>query len=154
MDVVKDNNGADAEPIEEIIAVDKTIVDNSECFIEITKITIRDIYECVMEVEYENRTNSNLMCELQKASVNGIACELGPISMGGKEIGIEEFRLGSSIFAANEVGKYTDIAMTFWVYYMVVNSPVTTIATESVHIYPYGEENAVQYIREPQQNDR
>ncbi len=150
----EEDNGATAEPVEEIISVDKTVVDNSECFIKITKITIRDIYECVMEVEYENRTNSNLMCELQKASINGIARELGSISMGGKETGTKEFRVGSSTFAENEVGKYTDIAMTFWVYYMTVDSPVTTIATESVHIYPYGEENATQYVREPQQNDQ
>lgn len=86
---------------------------------------------------------------LEGAYINGIYCEPNWYEeISNESYDIHSVRLGDELLL-NGIEKFTEIKVEFEVYYY--NEDVTI--EESVYIYPYGEENATIFLREPQPTD-
>lgn len=130
-------------PFEEIIAVD-----NDDCLIKIVAIEEDMIWGYSLKVYLENKTpDKTLMFSVLSASVNGIdsdpffAQEVAPGKKSNESISFSDETL------EDHIENYTDILLHFRVYDSNDWS-ADDVATASVHVYPYGEENATKYVRE------
>ena len=99
-----------------------------------------------MEFKGYNFSASNISVN-DVQTVSGLYREVAP----GKKVN-DIIYFDRDDFEYTDIGDYTDIKVTFEVshqdtYYMSI------IATETVHIYPYGEDKATAYVREPQASD-
>lgn len=156
-DVENDSAEADVEEsVEEteIVFEEQVVVDNEDCLIKITGITEDEIWGYTLNVYLENRsTEKNYMFTVESAAINGVQCDpyfASEIAAGKKvndeiifnEVGSEEAG----------VGDYTDLELTFRVY----DSDdwlADDVVNETIHVYPYGEENAVAFVRESKDTD-
>lgn len=131
------------------------VVDNDACSIRITGIDPDNIWGYTLEVELENRTaDTTLMYAVDAAAVNGVQTD----PMFAEEVAAGKKSRGSIVMLsdeleANGVGEFTDIALGFRVYDSDDWS-ADNVAEEVVHVYPLGQENAVQYVRAAQDTDR
>lgn len=131
------------------------VADNDDCSIRITGIDPDNIWGYTLEVELENKTaDTTLMYAVESAAVNGVQMDL----MFAEEVAAGKKSRGSIVmlsdeFDANGVGDFTDIALGFRVYDSNDWS-ADNVAEELVHVYPMGQENAVQYVRASQDTDR
>ncbi len=130
-----------------------TVADNEECSIVITGIDPDDIWGYTLSVALENKSeDKTYMFSVLTASVDGVesdpywASEVAAGKKANEEITFYDDTL-------DEIGVgYTDIALTFRVYDSDDWS-ADDVLEETVHIYPYGEENAEAYVREAQESD-
>ena len=129
-------------------------VDNTECIIKITEIDPDNIWGYALKVQLENKSaDKTYMFSVETAAINGVQCdpffatEVAPGKKSNKEISFTKNEL-------EEIGikNYTDIELTFRVYdtndWMADN-----VAKETIHVYPYGADEAVKYVRTPQESD-
>ena len=130
------------------------VVDNDECVIRITGAEINDYDEFTLKAYLENKSSdTTYMYTVMDATVNGIssdplfAMEVAPGKKAQKEISFWDDSLEE-----NNVTRFTDIGLSFRVYntddYMA-----DPVAEPMVHIYPYGEDQAERFVREPQDSD-
>ena len=150
----KTGAGAAQQPDEAQTGFEEIIVfDDEKCLVKITGVDPENDWGYTVKVYLENRlTDENLYFEAGLASVNGI--EAGLLFAFGLPAGKntnEEIRLLDRKLYMPEVGDFTDIELTFAVAPDALSGYVA--AQESVHIYPYGEENAVKYVRAAQPED-
>ena len=150
----KTGAGAAQQPDEAQTGFEEIIVfDDEKCLVKITGVDPENDWGYTVNVYLENRlTDENLYFEAGLASVNGI--EAGLLFAFGLPAGKntnEEIRLLDRKLYMPEVGDFTDIELTFAVAPNALSGYVA--AQESVHIYPYGEENAVKYVRAAQPED-
>ena len=138
----------------EITFEELTVVDNEYCKIVLTGIEPDNIWGYTIKAMMENKTaDKTYMYSVESASVNGVQVEpffATEISAGKKSN--EEITISDDSLEANGIEKFTDIELSFHVY----NSEdwgEEAAANETVHIYPYGEENAASFVREPQGTD-
>lgn len=131
-----------------------TAVDNDVCRIDINNIDPDGVFGYTLEVGLENRSaDKTYMFSVDNAAVNGVASD--PLFALDLAPGTKEDQKIS--FNDTELEKYgitdfTDIAITF----KVVDSEdwfADPAVIETVHIYPYGEENASAFVREPADTD-
>ena len=149
----KTGAGAAQQPDEAQTGFEEIIVfDDEKCLVKITGVDPENDWGYTVNVYLENRlTDKDLYFDLGQESVNGIETYsvFSAEIPAGKNTN-EEIRLLDRKLYMPDVGDFTDIELTF----VVGLSALSDVAAqESVHIYPYGEENAVKYVRAAQPED-
>lgn len=130
------------------------VVDNEECAIKITGIDIDNIWGYTIKASFENKSaDKTYMYSVESASINGVQC--GPFFaaevVAGKKSN-NEISFPDSVLEDNGIGDYTDIELTFRVHDND-DWKADAVATETVHVYPYGEDKASNFVREPKETD-
>lgn len=147
---------ADTTTSSEITFTERVVVDNEECFIKITDIDPTNIFGYTVSVLLENKsTERNYMFAVESAAINGVQCETlfaTEVTAGKKAISEITF-VEDKVLREAGVGEYTDIELTFRVYDSE-DLFAADVADATVHIYPFGEEAAVTYVRESQPTDQ
>ncbi len=149
----------EAEPEEETEAESElsfeeiTMADNDQCSIVITGLDPDSIWGYTLDVALENKSeDATYMFSVLTASVDGVESDpywAAEVAAGKKAN--EEITFYDSVL--DDIGvAYTDIALTFRVYDSD-DWTADNVAEETVHIYPYGEENAVAYVYEVQESN-
>lgn len=133
---------------EEIVAVD-----NEECTIKITGVDPDNWMGFGLNVYLENKSpDKTYMFSVSSAAVDGVASDpyFATEVAAGKKAN-NKITFSNADLGDNNIG-FTDIELTFRVYDSEdwMADPVTV---ETIHVYPYGEENAVTFVREPQSTD-
>ncbi len=132
------------------------VVNNDECSIEITGIEdTRSGY--TLKAELENKSaDKTYMFAVYDAYINGVACDpffASTVAPGKKSIESITFSSSStSTLDEAGVGDYADIELSFRVY----DSDDWTaddVVNMTVHVYPFGEENATTFTRELKDSD-
>ncbi|MCH5171675.1 MAG: hypothetical protein J1F31_02435 [Erysipelotrichales bacterium] len=129
-----------------------TIIDNDECAITITEIDPHYIDGQSIKVDIENKTtDKKFVVYTNNEYVNGLSVNTNFY----EEIGAERSRSSRITFYRSELKKYgvtkiSDIELEF---YVGVSNSAETVVRETVHIYPYGEENVIRYERESSDTD-
>ena len=129
-------------------------VDNEECLIRITGIDPDNIWGYTLKAYLENKSeDKTYMFSIESAAINGVQCDplfVAEVAPGKKAN--EEISFSSEILEKYDIGDYTDIELTFRVY-DANDWSADPVAQETVHVYPYGEDKAVQFVRESQATD-
>lgn len=131
-----------------------TAVDNEECAIRITGIDPDDSWGYTIKASFENRSaDKNYMFSVQTAAINGIDADpfFATTIAAGKK-GNSKIQFSNEELYGPDVGNFTDIEITF----RVSDSDdwaADAVALETIHIYPYGEENVKHYVRAAQPQD-
>ena len=138
----------------EIVFESLKVVDNDECSIVITELDPNEIFGYTLEVELENKSSElTYMFAIRTASVDGVETDplfASEVAAGKKSA--DEIYFTDTNLEENGLTDFTDIEMTFYVY----DSDdwlADPVAEETVHIYPYGEENASVFERESLDTD-
>lgn len=139
-----------AVSIEEI-----TVVDNDACVIKITGIDPNGDYGYTLNAYFENKSSDKTyMFSVTDAAVNGVesdpffAAEVAAGKKANEEISFDREEL-----AAIGITEFTDIELSFEVYDSDDWS-ADSVAEETVHVYPLGEEQATAFVREAQPDDQ
>ncbi len=147
------NDGANPSQ-NEISFTEAVVVDNAECLIKITGIDPENMWGFTLKALLENKSaDKTYMFSVESASINGIQCDplFATEVTAGKKAN-EEIIFFDDQLKENGVGDYTDIELTFDVYDSN-NWGADAVAKETIHIYPYGEDKATQYVRKSQASD-
>ncbi|MCD8383124.1 MAG: hypothetical protein LUC30_09515 [Clostridiales bacterium] len=126
------------------------VVDNDECAITITGIDADNIWGYTLTALLENKSSDKTyMFSVDDASINGVKCDpyFASEVTAGKKSNEEISFYNSDTLEENGITVFTDIELTFSVY---DNDDWTAddVANVTVHVYPYGEENATTFERE------
>ncbi len=131
-----------------------TVLDNEECAIKVTGLDPDNFWGYTVNVCLENKSEEkNYTFDVWDAAINGVECD--PLFAYTVTAGLKsnnEVSFTTSTLEENGITEFTDIEITFRVY----DSDdwfADDIARETVHIYPYGEENKSVYVRQPQETD-
>ena len=145
---------ADKGKEKEITFTEVVAVDNDECSIKITGVNADKLKGVTLKAQLENKsTEKTYMFSVETAAINGIKCDpffAAEVAAGKKSN--NEIRFTGDDLKENGVGDYTDIELTFRVY-DTNDWMADPVAKETVHIYPYGEDKAVKFVRESQPDD-
>lgn len=129
-----------------------TVIDCDECVIRITGIEPTNSFDCKLKLNLENKSeDKTYRFSVRSAAVNGLQCETmfsAEVAAGKKAVDTMTF-YGTGIEAENV--DFSDIELTFKVYDS--DSWTDTVALETVHVYPYGEENAIQFEFQQKESD-
>lgn len=129
-------------------------VDNAECSIKITEIDPDNMWGFTLKTQIENKSaDKTYMFSVEKAAINGVQCDplfASEVAAGKKSN--EEITFSTEKLDENGVGDYTDIELSFRVYDSN-DWTADSVAKETVHIYPYGEEKTTAFVRESQASD-
>lgn len=144
-----------AEPSgREITFTELTAVDNEECAITVTGIEPDNIWGYTIKALLENKSaEKTYMFSVDSAAINGVQCdpffaaEVAPGKKANKEISFSTDELEE-----NGITEFTDIELTFRVYDSEDWS-ADDVAMQTVHIYPFGEDQAAAFVRQPQDSD-
>ena len=132
-----------------------TVVDNDECSIVITGIDPDGRRGYTFDVELENKSEDTTYCFCTTYGyVNGF--EVNPIFVAEVEPGkkaVDDVRFYTTTLEEYGVGDITNIELSFRVYDSDDRSS-GNVAEETIHIYPYGEENASVFEYEPSGSDQ
>lgn len=147
-------NDADSSKSNALAFTELVAIDNSECSIKITEIDPDNMWGYTLKVQLENKSTDNTyMFSVESAGINGVQCDpffASEVAAGKKSN--EEIIFTSNDLEENGVGDYTDIELTFRVYDSN-DWLADAVAHETVHVYPYGEDNATVFIREAMPSD-
>ena len=159
-DTAADNNSEEKEskenPSSKDITFEKMVaIDNDECSITINEIDESDVFGYFnLKASFDNKSvEKTYMFSVETAYINGVkadsffATEVNP----GKKAN-EDISFNRSVLEENGIADFTDIEMTFEVYN--TDDYEDHVARETVHIYPYGEENASKFTREAADTDK
>lgn len=138
----------------EISFTEVVAVDNAECLIKITGIDPDNMWGFTLKAQLENRSpDKTYMFSVDSAAINGVQCDplFAKEVAAGKKAN-EEINFLDDTLAENGIGDFTDIELTFRVYDSN-DWTADEVAKETIHIYPYGEDKAVKFVREPQESD-
>lgn len=137
------------------ISFDEVVaVDNDECKITITGIDPDNAFGFTLKTQLENKSSDKTyMFSIDRSIINGISCDalfaqdVAPGKKANADISFFDTDLKEG-----GVDEYTDIELAFNVY---DNDDwnADPVALETVHIYPYGEDKATVFEREPQSSD-
>ncbi len=129
-------------------------VDNAECSIKIIEIDPDNMWGYTLKAQIENKSaDKTYMFSVESAAINGVEYDplfASEVAAGKKSN--ENISFTSDELEKNGVGDYTDIELTFHVYDSddILADPV---AKETIHIYPYGKDKAVKFVRQAQASD-
>lgn len=131
-----------------------TVVDNDECLIQITEIDPDNMWGYTLKANLENKsTEKTYMFSVTTAYINGVKCEplfASEVAPGKKAN--DEISFTTPTLEKNGLSNFTDIELSFRVYDSD-DWTASNVAEETVHIYPYGEENTEAFVRHPQSGD-
>lgn len=131
-----------------------TVVDNEYCTIKITGIDPDNLFGYTLNAHLENKSSDKTyMFSVQSASVNGVQSDplfASEVAAGKKAN--ETITFMSPELEENGIVDFTDIELAFRVYDSD-DWMADPVAEPIVHVYPYGEENAVAFTREALEND-
>lgn len=129
-------------------------VDNEECSIIITGIEDDNIWGYTITALLENKSaDKTFMFSAESAAVNGVQCDplfASEVAAGKKSN--ESIHISDDKLEENGITEYTDIELTFRVHDSN-DWTADAVAIETIHIYPYGEDKAVKFVREAQPSD-
>lgn len=150
----ENNNDESKTDENELSFTEVVAVDNAECLIKITEIDPNNMWGFTLKAQLENKSaDKTYMFSVESASINGVQCDpwfATEVAAGKKSN--EEISFFGDELEENGVGDYTDIELTFRVYDSN-DWEADAVARETIHIYPYGEDKAVQFVREAQSSD-
>lgn len=141
------NNSSGEKEMPEFEAI--TVIENDECSVTVTKIETGGFWGNEISVELENKSpEKNLMFAIESAAVNNLQCDV----FFASEVASGKTDKATIIFsdeslATSGITEFTDIQLSFRIY----DSDdwlADAVAQETIHIYPYGEDNAGSYIRD------
>ena len=131
-----------------------TFVDNDECSIKLTELDPDGTWGYTVKALLENKSaDKNYMFSVINASINGVQSDpffAEQVAPGKKSNASISFM--DSSLEQNGITDETDIKLSFRVYDSD-DWTADNVAEETVHVYPYGEENATVYERESQPSD-
>ena len=139
----------------ELSFAELVVVDNDDCMIKVTGIDEDSWLGFSLKVELENKSSDkNYMFSIDESSINGVAVSalLASEVSAGKKAN-DEITFYDDDADAELIGEFTDIELTF----SVSDSDdwsADDIYSGSVHIYPYGEQNATTFVRTAQPEDQ
>ncbi len=145
----------DAAEENEITFTEQVAADNKECKITITGFERDKWGNFCLNTLLENKSSDKTYCfSLNSAAVNGVSIspqfspELAPGEKRNEKIEFADWR-----FNYNDIGGYTDIELVFQVR---ENDRwgADVLEAKTVHIYPYGEDKAAEFVREAQPSDK
>lgn len=130
------------------------LVDNDECAIKITGIDPDNVFGYTLNAQLVNKSaDKTFMFSVESATINGVhsdpvfAAEVPAGKTDNASISFFDIDLEN-----NDIGDFTDIEMTLYVYDS--EDWENVLVNETVHIYPYGEDKATKYVREPKDTDK
>lgn len=138
----------------EITFTEMVAVDNDECSIKITGIEADNMWGYTIKALLENKSaEKTYMFSVETAAINGVQCDpsFATEVAAGKKSNVEISFSGDEL-EENGITEYTDIELTFRVYDSN-DWAADEVARETIHIYPYGEDKAVKFVREAQASD-
>ena len=149
------------EHVESSIVFEETVaVDDEICMIKITKFLPDSSRKdrCILNAEFENKSAEKDINVQIDTAVNGVQYSTSFITNTGLS---NVFQLGAGQkadsqidlhcgYAENEIGDFTDIELTF---YVMESESSAKILEKTIHIFPYGEDKAVSFVREEQPSD-
>ncbi|MDD6187757.1 MAG: hypothetical protein PUB11_06905 [Oscillospiraceae bacterium] len=142
------------ETKKEMTFTEMVVVDNDECTIKITGLEENRKRDYTAKLLLENKTaDKTLMFAVDNETVDGVcftALFAKDVAAGKKANA--EIRIKSDDLKDYGVSEYTDIELSFRVYDSN-DWLADDVAKETVNIYPYGEENAVKFVRESRDTD-
>ncbi len=147
-----DNTGSNEK--NEISFTELVAVDNDECMIKITKIDPDNAWGYTLKVQLENKsTEKTYMFSVESAAINNVECDpfFATEIAAGKKAN-KEISFSGDELEENGITDYTDIELTFRVYDSE-DWLADDVANETVHIYPYGEDKASKFVRDPKATD-
>lgn len=156
----KDNNGKDdkdnnKKDLENISFEAITVVDNDECSIMIEEMEYDEIFGYSLDVKLKNKSEDvTYSFEIVDSSINGVQgsvwmwSEVPAGKTANESVYISEEGLTQCGFY-----KYSDIALTFEVC-DAEDYTADPVSTETVHVYPYGEDAVETFTREAQSTDQ
>ena len=131
----------------------QTVVDNAYCTIQITGIDPDNLFGYTLDVYLENKSaDTDFLFYVGFASVNGLSMDplFSAEVTAGKKANEQLHFTDRELNAL--VGQFTDIELTFQVT-DANDFMAKPVANPTVHVYPYGEENATAYQRPAQDTD-
>lgn len=141
-------------PGQKITFEELTVVDNDLCTIKITGIEPDSLFGYTLNIYLENKSaDKTFMFSASSAAINGVmttplfASSVAPGKKANESMTFYDSTLSDII------GPFTDIELTFRVYDSNDWS-AEDVALTTVHVYPYGEEQAVSYQRAPAETDQ
>lgn len=138
----------------DITFTEMVAVDNDECSIKITGIEADNMLGYTIKALLENKSaEKTYMFSVESAAINGVQCDpffAAEVAAGKKSN--EEISFSDDALEENGITEYTDIELTFRVYDSN-DWTADDVARETIHIYPYGEDKAVKFVREAQASD-
>ena len=131
------------------------VVDNEYCKITINGIDPDDMGEFVLKTELENKTeNMDLTFMAGECYVNDVkAAAYGVEYVSAGKKANSSARISKEALEDLGIELFSDIELNFLAY----DSDdwfADYVADETVHIYPYGEEEAVSFVYEPRKSDQ
>lgn len=137
---------------EKITFSEISAVDNDECSIKITGIDPDGTWGYTLKTQLENKSSDKTyMFSVTNGAVNGV--EIDPFF--ATEVAAEKKANDTISFSGDvmeKIGEPTDIELFFRVYDSN-DWTAENVAEESVHVYPYGEDRATIFEREPEDSD-
>ena len=149
------DSAGDKKDENQITFTEVIAVDNDECSIKINGIGADNFRGWfTLKAQLENKsTEKTYVFSVESAAINGVQCNpffASEVAAGKKSN--DEISFPDSDLEKNGVGDYTDIELTFHVYDSN-DWMADPVVKETIHIYPYGEDKAVRYVRESQSGD-
>ena len=148
-DVKPDNNNDNEIVFSEFVAIE-----NENCSIKIQEINLDDPLTFIFKAEFENKSaDKTYVFYTESVSINGVQCDpYFSVEVKAKEKASYSIDLLAEELVNNGIGDFTDIKITFRVY---DNDDWHSdpVVYETIHIYPYGEDKAVTFIRKSQPKD-
>lgn len=138
---------------DEVSFTEVVVVDNEECLIKITGIENDVIWGYSLKVYLENKSaDQTYMFSVDDAAINGVQAQtlFATVVAPGKKV--NESLIFMEDLSEYGIGDFTDIELGF----SVSDSEdwlADPVAEASVHVYPYGEDKAIQFAREAQDSD-
>lgn len=136
------------------IDLNTVVIDNTECSIKVTTIDPYNTYGYRIYLQLENKSaDKTYMFSVVDVVVDGVMCDdlfAEEVAPGKQANGY--IRLYDSDLKENGLSDYTHIEITFKVYDSDDWS-APDVVKETVHIYPYGEDAATDYVRESKDTD-
>ena len=149
-----DNQTNNSENKNEITFSGLVVVDNSECTIKVTEIDPDPLFGYALKVQLENKSSEKTyMFSVDSAAINSVQFDpffATEVTAGKKSN--KEITFSKSLLEESGIKNCTDIEVTFRVYDSN-DWLADDVAYETVHIYPFGEDKAEQYVRTSQSTD-
>lgn len=132
-----------------------TPIDNDECSVTIKELEPKSVWGYTVKVGLENKSSDKTyMFSVKTASVNGVVADpLFATEVAPRKKANESIIFMASELKENGITDFTDIEFAFRVYDSNDWS-ADNVADETFHIYPYGKDKAVSFIRDSQSSDQ
>lgn len=139
----------------ETVIAEIVAIDHEECLVKIVDLELSDTGSCVITVELENKSaDRTFTFGLRGAWINGLeASGFMLIQLVPGQSSQERIYSDYNVPEFKSIADFTDIEL----YFEVFDSAgwfSDVVVAQTVHIYPFGEERAVKYTREPHVTDR